>query len=98
MTLETLAMKVVEAVESAGVEFMVGGAMAAGAYGVPRSTRDVDLLVSVNVEGGLAVVMGRLDSIVTFDAQYGLHREMVRRAWNQESARSCLGRDSTNVI
>ena len=69
MTLETLAMKVVEAVESAGVEFMVVGAMAAGAYGVPRSTRDVDLLVSVNVEGGLAVVMGRLDSIVTFDAQ-----------------------------
>ena len=62
MTLETLAMAVVEAVESAGVEFMVVGAMAAGAYGVPRSTRDLDLLVSVNVEGGLASVMARLDS------------------------------------
>jgi hypothetical protein len=69
MTLETLAMKVVEAVESAGVEFMVVGAMAAGAYGVPRSTRDVDLLVSVSVEGSLASVMARLESIVAFDAQ-----------------------------
>jgi hypothetical protein len=69
MTLEKLAMEVVEAVESAGVEFMIVGAMAAGAYGVPRSTRDVDLLVSVNVEGGLASAMARLDSIVTFDAQ-----------------------------
>ena len=69
MRLETLAMAVVEAVESAEVEFMVVGAMAAGAYGVPRSTRDVDLLVSVNVEGGLASVMASLDSIVTFDTQ-----------------------------
>jgi len=69
MTLETLATTVIEAVETAGVEFMVVGAMAAGAYGVPRSTRDVDLLVAVNVEGGLASVMTRLDSIVTFDRQ-----------------------------
>ena len=69
MTLEKLATEAVEAVESAGVEFMVVGAMAAGAYGVPRSTRDLDLLVSVNVEGGLASVLARLDSIVTFDTQ-----------------------------
>ena len=44
MTLEALAVKVIEAAESAGVDFMAVGAMAAGAYGVPRSTRDVDLL------------------------------------------------------
>lgn len=69
MTLETLATTVIEAAEATGVEFMVVGAMAAGAYGVPRSTRDVDLLVAVNVEGGLASVMARLDSIVTFDTQ-----------------------------
>ena len=69
MTLETLASKVVEAVESAGVGFMVVGAVAAGAYGVPRSTRDVDLLVSANVEGGVAAVMANLDAIVRFDTQ-----------------------------
>jgi hypothetical protein len=42
MTLGALAVKVVEALESSGVEFMLVGAFAAGAYGVPRSTRDVD--------------------------------------------------------
>jgi len=39
MTLETLAIKVIEAAEAAGVDFMAVGAIAAGAYGVPRSTR-----------------------------------------------------------
>lgn len=69
MTLEALAIKVIEAAESAGVEFMAVGALAAGAYGVPRSTRDVDLLVSVNVEGGVAAMIARLDPVVQFDAQ-----------------------------
>jgi hypothetical protein len=41
MTLEALAIAVIEAAESAGAGFMVVGAMAAGAYGVPRSARDV---------------------------------------------------------
>ncbi|MBI5388587.1 MAG: hypothetical protein HZA90_28325 [Verrucomicrobia bacterium] len=69
MTLETLAIKVIEAAESSGVEFMVVGAVAAGAYGVPRSTGDVDLLVSVSVEGGVAAVMAKLEPIVACDAQ-----------------------------
>ena len=69
MTLEALAIKVIEAAESAGVEFMAVGALAAGAYGVPRSTRDVDLLVSVNVEGGVAAMIARLDPVVQFAAQ-----------------------------
>ena len=41
MKLEDLAVRVIEAAEAAGVEFMAVGAIAAGAYGVPRSTRDV---------------------------------------------------------
>jgi hypothetical protein len=69
MTLEALAIKVIEAAESAGVEFMAVGAVAAGAYGVPRSTRDVDLLVSLNVEGGVAALISKLDPVVQFDAQ-----------------------------
>jgi hypothetical protein len=61
MTFEALAIKVIAATESAGVEFMLVGAVAAGAYGVPRSTRDVDLLLSVTGEGGLAAVIAKLD-------------------------------------
>jgi len=69
MTFEALAIKVIAAAESAGVEFMSAGAVAAGAYGVPRSTRDVDLLVSVTGEGGLAAMIAKLDPVVQFDAQ-----------------------------
>ena len=69
MTFEALAIKVMAATESAGVEFMLVGAIAAGAYGVPRSTRDVDLLLSVTGEGGLAAVIAKLDPVVQFDAQ-----------------------------
>lgn len=58
MTLEALAVKVVEAAEATGVPFMAMGAMAAGAYGVPRSTRDVDLLVAVNTGGGIDALIG----------------------------------------
>ena len=69
MTLEALAIRVIEAAESAGVEFMAVGALAAGAYGVPRSTRDVDLLVSVKLDGGVAAMIARLDPVAQFDAQ-----------------------------
>lgn len=69
MTLEELAVKVVEAADAAGVPFMAVGAIAAGAYGVPRSTRDVDLLVAVNVNGGINAVIENLSPIVVFDPQ-----------------------------
>lgn len=69
MTLEELAIKVVEAAEASGVPFMTVGAIAAGAYGVPRSTRDVDLLVAVNVGGGIDAVVEAMSPWVEFDPQ-----------------------------
>jgi hypothetical protein len=69
MTLEALAVKVIEAAESAGVDFMAVGAIAAGAYGVPRSTRDVDLLVSIQRTDAVSAVIAKLDPIVEFKAQ-----------------------------
>lgn len=69
MNLESLAIKVVEATEAAGVDFMVVGAIAAGAYGVPRSTKDVDLLLAVNVVGGVAAVIQALEPLVQFGSQ-----------------------------
>ena len=69
MTLEALAIKVIEAAEAAGVAFMAVGAIAAGAYGVPRSTRDFDLLVAVNVEGGVNAIIKHLEADVAFDPQ-----------------------------
>ena len=69
MTLEALAIKVIEAAESTGVDFMAVGAIAAGAYGVPRSTRDVDLLVSLNRTDAVSAVVAKLDPIVEFNTQ-----------------------------
>jgi hypothetical protein len=69
MKLEELAVRVLEAAESENVEFMAVGAIAAGAYGVPRSTRDVDLLVSVHLPGNVAALIRRLSCFVEFDAQ-----------------------------
>jgi hypothetical protein len=69
MTLEELAVKVIEAAQAAQVDFMAIGAIAAGAYGVPRSTRDVDLLVAVNVERGVDAMVRALDAVVAFDPQ-----------------------------
>ncbi len=48
---------------------MAVGAIAAGAYGIPRSTRDVDLLVAVHVGGGVAAVMKALEPLLVFDPQ-----------------------------
>ncbi len=69
MTIQELAILVFETAERIGVEFMAVGAFAAGAYGVPRSTRDVDILVSVNVAGGVEALINSLSHAVEFDRQ-----------------------------
>ncbi len=69
MNLEQLAVQVLDATEATGVPFMAVGAIAAGAYGVPRSTRDVDLLVAVHVGGGVVAVMKALEHLLDFDPQ-----------------------------
>jgi hypothetical protein len=67
--LEELAVRVIEAAEAEGVDFMAVGAIAAGAYGVPRSTRDVDLLVNIEIPANVAALIRRLSEFVIFDAQ-----------------------------
>lgn len=41
---------VIEALQAASIEYMVGGALALWAWGEPRSTLDLDLMISVPVE------------------------------------------------
>lgn len=69
MKLENLAILVIEAAEAVGIEFMTVGAIAAGAYGVPRATRDVDLLISVQTPENVDALIGRLVPLMTFDEQ-----------------------------
>ena len=41
---------VIDALESAGIDYLVGGAIAAWAWGEPRATQDLDLVVDIPFE------------------------------------------------
>ncbi len=41
------ALKVVDVLESLGVPYLIGGSVASGIHGIPRSTQDVDLVVEM---------------------------------------------------
>jgi hypothetical protein len=47
MTADEAAVAVIDALESAGVSFMIVGSIASNFHGIPRSTRDADFLVHI---------------------------------------------------
>ena len=60
---------VIEALEAAGVDYMIGGAVAAWAWGEPRATQDLDLVVDLPVEaiGKLSRELEKRDMLVPPD-------------------------------
>ena len=51
LSYEDFVRQVIAAVEAAGVTYMIGGAVAAWAWGEPRATLDLDLVVNIPLEG-----------------------------------------------
>lgn len=47
MTVEELAAAVIDACEAENVDHMITGSFASSLYGVPRSTKDVDVVLSI---------------------------------------------------
>ncbi len=41
---------VIDALEAAGVEYLIGGAIAEWAWGEPRATQDLDLVVNIPIK------------------------------------------------
>ncbi len=69
MTVEELACAVLDACEAENVEHMLTGAFAHGLYGIPRSTKDVDVVVSINVGDAISRVISQLSGVVRFESQ-----------------------------
>lgn len=53
MNLIQLEIAIFDRAEACDVEHMAVGAIAAGTYGIPRATKDIDLLVSVDAMRGI---------------------------------------------
>jgi hypothetical protein len=64
-----IAARMVEALESAGVPYMVVGALSVSVFGIPRATKDVDIVVSLETRQPLNEVERRLQDIADFDPQ-----------------------------
>jgi hypothetical protein len=60
---------VIEALQAAGIDYLIGGAVAAWAWGEPRSTMDVDVVVNIPFEAipALSRELEKRDMLVPVD-------------------------------
>jgi hypothetical protein len=66
LTYEQFVHLVIEAVEAAGVKYLIGGAVAAWAWGEPRATLDLDLVVDIPLDAvqQLSSELGKRDMLL----------------------------------
>lgn len=60
---------VIEALEEAHIPYMLVGSYSSGAYAVPRATKDVDVVISLQTAAALQPLVDRLSEALTFDDQ-----------------------------
>ena len=69
MNLYELAAEVVAGLEAEGIPYMVVGALSSGVFGIPRSTKDVDIVLQLTTRESLNRLEVRLRGVVDFDPQ-----------------------------
>ena len=69
MTVEELAIQVIAACEGQGLDHMLTGAFAYNYYGIPRATKDVDIVVDVTGEDKIKKLIDRLEPEIEFRGQ-----------------------------
>jgi hypothetical protein len=69
MTIEQLAVRVIKACETVGADHMVTGAFAYNFYGIPRSTKDFDVVVDVKDKSAITEVIRLLEPDIEFGDQ-----------------------------
>ncbi len=83
MTVEEAAIEVIRALEDLGIAYMLTGSLAGNMYSIPRSTKDVDLVIDLS-DCTIQAVMQRLGSgfvleaQMTFEGVTGMHRYRLR--------------------
>lgn len=78
---------VVEALEALGVPYLVGGSVASSAYGLARSTLDVDLVADLRQEHVQSLVSRLRD-------RYYIDEEMIREAIHHRSCFNLIHLDT----
>jgi hypothetical protein len=69
MSIEHLALLVIKACEAAGADHMVTGAFAYNYYGIPRSTKDFDVVIDVRKSRAIGRIIGLLEPEIDFGGQ-----------------------------
>ncbi len=69
MNLYELAARVIEALQAEGIDYMVVGALSSSVFGIPRATKDVDIVLHLQTREPLQRLEARLGDVVDFDPQ-----------------------------
>ena len=69
MKIIELARRAVAACEAEKVDYMLTGAFATSCYGIPRSTMDVDFVISVQGEDTIDAIVSHMKDVVDFGEQ-----------------------------
>ena len=69
MNLYELASRVIEAMEAERIPYMVVGALSSSVFGIPRATKDVDIVLQLPTREPLRRLEERLADVVAFDPQ-----------------------------
>ena len=83
MTTTDIALKVVESLNRAGIPHMLVGSFSSNAYGIARSTKDVDFVVQLDTQftSNLAVLLGpefEQEPQMSFETNTGTQRQEFR--------------------
>lgn len=69
MNLYELAAHVIQALEAENIPYMVVGALSSSVFGIPRATKDVDIVLQLQTREPLHRLEQRLSQVVAFDPQ-----------------------------
>jgi len=69
MKVEQVAALVVQAIEAVGIDYILVGSFSSGFYGIPRATKDVDIVISIQSEEPVHALERQLKGVVKFDPQ-----------------------------